>query len=136
MRYEKSNNSPLSLQDGRNESNETVARKERLEQENNEILLKIKEIKSKIKDIKKPGRAESFNNDLHRSGKKANSAFMPLHSPRSRYLTRAQSFDDKCADYSNEDRSFDDNKIVITSHRTSRKLRKSSIQKGKAILLF
>jgi hypothetical protein len=130
----KSNNPPLNLLDGQDGNTELVTRKERLEQENNEILLKIKEIKNKIKDIKKPGRAESFNNDLHRSGKKASSAFMPHHSPRSRYLTRAQSFDDKCADYSNEDRSFDDNKVVITSHRTSRKLRKSSFPRGTLIL--
>ena len=128
--HEKSNNNPLNLHDGRDGNTELVTKKERLEQENNEILLKIKEIKNKIKDIKKPGRAESFNNDLHRSAKKANSAFMPHHSPRSRYLTRAQSFDDKCADYSNEDRSYDDNKVVITSHRTSRKMRKSSFPRG------
>jgi hypothetical protein len=134
MGYENSNKSTLDVLDDQDENTEMVTRKERLEQENNEILLKIKEIKNKIKDIKKPGRAESFNNDMHRSGKKANSAFMPHHSPKSRYLTRAQSFDDKCADYSNEDRSFDDNKFLITSHRTSRKLRKSSLPRGNETL--
>ena len=134
--HERSNNSPLNLQEGKDVDTELVTRKERLEQENNEILLKIKEIKNKIKDIKKPGRAESFNNDNHRPGKKANSTFMPHHSPRSRYLTRAQSFDDKCADYSNEDRSFDDNKALITSHQSVRKLRKSSLPRGNLLFFY
>ena len=109
---------------------EILTKNDRLEQENNEILLKIKEIKSKIKDIKKPARTESFNTDLQRYGKKSNSSHTSNHSPRSRFLTRAQSFDDKCTEYSNEDRSCDDTKVFPNSHRPSRNCRKSSLPRG------
>ena len=111
-----------------------LTRNDLLEQENIEILAKIKEIKSKIKDIKRPIRADSFNTDLHRPGKKSNDAFTPNHSPRSRFLSRAQSFDDKCSNYVVEGLKSDDSKVTSSSHQTSRKSRKSSLPRGKVVL--
>ena len=123
---------------------EIAAKNDRLEKENNEILMKIKEIKSKIKDIKKPtGRTESFNFDV-KSSERAdpNPLFQSNHSPRSRFLTRAQSFDDKkcsasttaATENSNDERcSIDDhNNILVSSHPVTspRKPRKTSLPRG------
>ena len=116
------------------ENSEVSSRNDRLEQENIEILAKIKEIKNKIKDIKKPIRAESFNSDLHRPYKKTNEIPVSNHSPRSRFLSRTQSFDDKCSSYMNDVHKLDDNKVTVSSQRPSKNLRKSSLQRGKLMV--
>ena len=122
---------------------EIAAKNDRLEKENNEILMKIKEIKSKIKDIKKPtGRTESFNFDVKSSERRSNPSLLSNHSPRSRFLTRAQSFDDKkcsasttaATENSNDERcSIDDHhNILVSSHPVTspRKPRKTSLPRG------
>ena len=116
------------------ENSAVSSRNDRLEQENIEILAKIKEIKNKIKDIKKPIRAESFNSDLHRPYKKTNEIPISNHSPRSRFLSRTQSFDDKCSSYMSEALKLDDNKVTISSQQPSRNSRKSSLPRGKLII--
>ena len=113
------------------ESPEVASRNDRLAQENIEILAQIKEIKKKIKDIKKPIRAESFNSDLYRPTKKSSESLISNHSPRSRFLSRAQSFDDKGSKYTNDDLKSNDSNSSLSSQPTSKNWRKSSLPRGK-----
>ena len=131
-RHEGGNNPIRHSHDGVVEDSEMIVKNAELKQDNSELLLKIKDIKSKIKDISKPGRSESFNVEKspQKTGTETNSAFIPSPSPRSRFIARAQSFESKCNEYSNDSGGFDNNKILITSHQASRKLRKSSLPRG------